>query len=283
MMKTKLKNIVYSRWPYLEIVWIKLNKAIGRIRSAPIIFSGWGMTTSAIVPWFNEGDKAAAGFLKTHEALINKLRTGEFTTSQFRDVYNKESIFSELMWRHYIIYWSASYAAKATNCSSKNLVECGVCDGMGVFFAISALRENKLDFRCYLYDAWEGMKEDSLVESERSAIGEYSYLKLENTQENLIEFESNTVFNKGYIPDLFEKSSNPDSLVWLHIDLNSSLPTKYALEYFFEKIPKGGVILFDDYAWQGFADTQKIVDEFFVDKPGMLLPLPTGQSIFFKL
>lgn len=283
MTKANLRNIVYSRWPYLEIVWIKLNKAIGRIRVAPITFSGWGMTTSAATPWLNGGDKVAAGFLKTHEMLINKLRTGEFTTSQFGNVYNKESIFSELMWRHYIIYWSAYYAAKATNCSSKNLVECGVCDGMGVFFAINALYENKFDFKCFLYDAWEGMRGDSLIGSEKSALGEYSYLKVGKTQENLIEFESNTVFNKGHIPDSFEKSVNPDNLVWLHIDLNSSIATKYALEYFFEKISKGGVVLFDDYAWHGFSDTKKVVDEFFVDKPGMLLPLPTGQSVFFKL
>ncbi len=281
MMKTKLRNIVYSRWPYLQIVWIKLNKAIGRNRTATI--SGWDMTTSVFTPWHNGGgDKVAAGFLKTHETLVNKLRAGEFTSSQFAYLSNKEIIFRELMWRHYFVYWSASYAAKATNCSLKNLVECGVCDGMGAFFAISALRENKLNFRCFLYDAWEGMRGDFLTESEKSAIGEYSYLEVEKTQENLIEFKSNTVFNKGHIPDSFEKSSNPDSLVWLHIDLNSSLATKYALEYFFEKISKGGVVLFDDYAWPHYFDTKKVVDEFFVDKPGLLLPLPTGQSIFLK-
>ncbi len=282
-MKAKLRNFLYSRWPYAQIIWVRLNRVIGRSRTTPPLFSGWGMTTSTFTPWNNGGgDDVAVGFLRTHETLINRLRGGKFTLSQFGDEINKESILRQLMWRHYIIYWSASYAAKATNCSCKNLVECGVCDGTGIFFAINALRANNLKFKCFLYDAWESMRADYLLESEKHHAGSYSYLQVEQTRENLIEYDDHTVLNKGFIPESFENSSNPDELVWLHIDLNSSLPTESALKFFFEKIPKGGVVLFDDYAWPDWHDTKNVVDRFFADKPGLLLPLPTGQSIFFK-
>jgi len=61
------------------------------------------------------------------------------------------------------------------------------------------------------------------------------------------------------------------------------MPTKSALEFFYEIMHPGGIILFDDYAWHGQADTKVVVDEFFSGKSGILLPLPTGQAIYFKL
>ena len=185
------------------------------------------------------------------------------------------------MWRHYIVFWSARYAAKATNCSVKNLVECGVCDGLTVYFAMNALK-GMYEFKSFLYDTWKGMKSEYLLESEKWHVGSYSYLTIENTRSNLAAFKGETVFIKGYIPESFEASDNPTEIAWLHIDLNSSLPTTDALQFFFEKMPPGGVILFDDYAWDGYYDTKLAVDEFFSGKPGALLPLPTGQAIYFK-
>ena len=43
----------------------------------------------------------------------------------------------------------------------------------------------------------------------------------------------------------------------------------------------GGVILFDDYG--GFADTRRIVDEFFKNKKGHFTNYPSGQGIFIKI
>ena len=88
------------------------------------------------------------------------------------------------------------------------------------------------------------------------------------------------IFNEGFIPGSFATATNPEKIMWLHIDLNSSQPTLAALEFFFDRLQKGGVVLFDDYA--GYPDTKRITDTFFKDKPGILLPLPTGQAVFFK-
>ena len=93
----------------------------------------------------------------------------------------------------------------------------------------------------------------------------------------------NIFFNQGILPDTFQKSKNPSSVSWLHIDLNASIPTLKTLEFFYDKITYGGVIIFDDYAWHGMEDTKKVVDSFFLDKKGILLPLPTGQAIFYKV
>ena len=209
---------------------------------------------------------------------------GKFKLSQFNVVEDKKKLLHGLMWRHYIVFWSARYANAAATInfnSVKNLVECGVCDGLTAYFAMSALTGQN-EFKAFLYDAWEGMKTEYLLESEKGAVGNYSYLNIENTKNNLAKFQGDTIFIKGFIPEVFEMSDNPTELVWLHIDLNSSVPTISSLQMFFEKIPPGGVILFDDYAWHGYYDTKLCIDEFFSSKRGVLLPLPTGQAIYFK-
>ena len=51
---------------------------------------------------------------------------------------------------------------------------------------------------------------------------------------------------------------------------------------FYDRVASGGVILFDDYGWDAYIDTRRIIDEFFKDKPGILFEFPTGQAIYFK-
>ncbi len=246
-------------------------------------FSGWGMETSTLPPWIQNSSPFNEEFIRINNQLILRVNSQKFNLSQFEDLSDKSALIGELMWRHFIVYWSTNYAFRATEGNSKNFVECGVCDGLAIFFALSSARESPFELGFYLYDAWEGMKEEYLLESEMSAAGQYSYLTQENAENNLFDFRDITIFNRGFIPDSFSYSVNPESLVWLHIDLNSSIPTKAALDFFFPKISKGGVILFDDYAWDDYAPTRIVIDEFFENKQGLLQHLPTGQALFFKL
>ena len=155
--------------------------------------------------------------------------------------------------------------------------------GLDPYYALSAAKSINKPFKGYLYDAWNSMKEEFLLESEKSQAGNYAFTNLEKTQKNLSLFGVDVVtFNKGYIPDVFEVAQNPDKIVWLYIDLNSCLPTVETLNYFWEKLEGGGVILFDDYAWPECQDTQIAVEKWSSNKDGILFHLPTGQAMFMK-
>lgn len=238
-------------------------------------FMGWGMTTNTFTPWSEPANDLAKDFLKAHTELVKAVIEGQFKLAQWDAVKDKEELLRGLMWRHYIVFWSARYAQEAA--ASKNIAECGVCDGLTVYFAMTALRKN---CKAFLYDSWEGMTGKYLLESEKGHLGDYGYLDIEDTRKNLSGFD--TVFIKGFIPESFGSAEDPASIVWLHIDLNASLPTTESLKYFFNRVSIGGVILFDDYAGRGFTDTKVAIDTFFSDKKGILLHLPTGQAVFFK-
>ena len=165
----------------------------------------------------------------------------------------------------------------------KNLVESGVCDGLTMYFAMSAARGVTESVTAHLYDAWAGMRDDLLEDSEKHLAGEYDYLNVETTKKNLNNAGLNGFcFNEGFIPSLFIEQTGPEDLVWLHIDLNSSAPTWSAMNHFWPRLERGGVILLDDYALSGYEATKRVIDVWIADTKGSLFHFPTGQGLIIK-
>jgi len=250
-------------------------------------FNGWGMKTyTTMPPWLSasEPNNATKAFIKTHEKLLLKVNKSEFKLSQFEDGRDINKTLESLMWRHYIVFSSVWMVLEREKSNSEiaEFVECGVCDGLTSYYALSAVQEHKCEARYYLYDSWGGMRNSDLLESEKTSVGNYSYLEVNHTKNNLNEFSEMTIYNKGYIPESFVSALNPKKMIWIHIDLNSCLATKGALEFLYDKVVPGGMILFDDYNWFEHEEMKSEVDEFFSKKHGFLFPLPTGQAIYFK-
>lgn len=91
----------------------------------------------------------------------------------------------------------------------------------------------------------------------------------------------NAILVRGKIPEIL-RSVKFNKIAYLSIDLNSYLPERDVLEFFYDKMVTGGIFYFDDFGWQGFPELQVIVNDFFADKPETLLHFPTGQSIAIK-
>ena len=214
-------------------------------------------------------------FKELNDQLLKLVLDKKFILTQFQyhdTDYRK--IFDELMWRHYIVFNTVNYVIKFNQNDEVNLVECGVCDGLTISYALNLCMKKKLKFKGYLYDAWEELKK-----SEENLRFNYSYLDINKTKNNLKNFEKNLIYNKGFIPQIFSNSKNPNKINWLHIDLNSTESTLASLE-FFDKLKPHGIILFDDYG--GFEETRKVIDEFLSNKKGHFLNSPTGQGIFLN-
>ena len=253
---------------------------------------GWGMASNAALPWDrnNSTDQSGLDFSEVNHRLLNKIDQNRFIVSQWKmngKTYEVEPSKSldALSWRHYLVYWTAKYSARATKSSQMTLVEAGVCDGLTINFAISAL-EAELgrgsNFEVFLYDSWSAIKAEHLTTKEMFAVGDYAYLSIEQTKMNLEEFQKRCRFVKGYIPDVFKENPGPNEISWLHIDLNSSTPTLKTLEHFVPRLLPGGVVLFDDYGWKHNEETKEVADKFCSKFEGLMMPFPTGQAIFFK-
>lgn len=241
-------------------------------------FSGWGMNTEAEFPWNDE--YSGNIFRKANEDLKKNFEFSKIPTGA-----NKNNIDNAL-WRHWIVSYAVRHAIEFTECDKFNFVECGVGDGLTAFFALREISGNvktKDKSNMYLYDSWSSMRKKGLLEDELDYVGRYSELDIDRTKKNLIEFKDVVVYHQGYIPESFNSNLNsPDFIVYLSIDLNSARATIDTLNFFFPRLLKGGTILFDDYGQIGYADTRKSIDKFFLDKPGILLKLPTSQAIYYR-
>lgn len=257
------------------------------LREGSPTFSGWGMTTtSTYPPWLDKNSNSCPavvkGFNSAHEEIIKRVSKNKFLLSQIPGNIEKQiQLLESLKWRHYLVYWSARLAAQQSLKKETNFVECGVCDGLSLFFATQAGKQVKKNLKVFAYDAWAPMKSRDLQREEKKLSGAYGHISLDNTKRNLQKMSSRVVWNRGSIPTSFRFSKNPDSVAWLHLDLNSALATEKSLQFFFSRFCQGTIVLFDDYGWKAHLETKKKVDRF-VRHAGMeLLHFPTGQAIAF--
>jgi hypothetical protein len=291
-MKTRKKKIIFHKLKKEIAIHFPFFVTIYRFffKRKKKTFSGWGLNIyDRNPPWIKNSfsNKAEDFFIKIDKKILELVKKKKFILSQFSKLdnnYRPDIALKELRWRHYIICYTINYLCKFTipKGNQYNLVELGVHDGMSAFFAASSMKENNKKFKFFLYDSWSKMLEKYLTNKELKSIGSYHYLDFNNVVNNLTIFKENTIFNKGYIPDSFLTGKNPETISWLHIDLNSCKPTIDSLNFFFDKIIKNGIIIFDDYGYNEHLETKIAIDKFLSDKKGTFFHIPTGQGIFYK-
>jgi CTP synthase (UTP-ammonia lyase) len=60
------------------------------------------------------------------------------------------------------------------------------------------------------------------------------------------------------------------------------IPEIAAAEFFWPRMSLGGIIILDDYGWQGFDEQRLAFDKFAKEKNVPILSLPTGQALIIK-
>lgn len=285
MLNQITKKFLNSRIYYRTVKSLAKKIGFSLFKTKLIKFNGWGLISERDLPWDSiYKNNHLKNFEKIEKKLLYKIKNKKFYLSQFKSFQNSfkknYDILNGLKYRHYYVYLSTLIADK--NTKSQNYVECGVCDGLTIFFN-SLLHNKHKKKKIYLYDSWSKIRNKDFVnEKEKNKTDTYSYLDIKNTKNNLIDFKKSLIFNKGYIPEIFQTSKNPNKICWLHIDLNASKPTLNSLNFFYKRLEKNGVILIDDYGDENYIDTRKVIDYFLLKKNDILWQLPTGQAIIFK-
>ncbi len=255
-------------------------------------FFGWGLASYTNPPWdekYGSIDDSSRCFLAVHNSLKSSISELKFQSTQFHDmglnVDEQLDFVDQLMWRHYYIYKTVELVSRNSHLKGKAFLEFGVSDGVTSFFALNSAKKFSDNMKFYLYDSWSQMNEKFLTKEEilDKRMTHYGYLEIDTVKKNLFEFEKNITYIQGFIPESFDESSNPKDVAWIHIDLNSTKPTMATLEVFCNKIASGGVVLFDDYAWDSHKETKIEIDRFFSTKAYVSMPLATGQGLFIKL
>lgn len=188
---------------------------------------------------------------------------------------------TDIEWRIHVLCWAATHAMKLEG----DFVDCGVSTGIFARAIIHYTDFSKFKKKYYLIDSFEGMdpRHSSEKEMKLSEILNYKDESRNRYQEVVQNFRSfNVEVHKGFVPDVFEHL-NIDKVSFLSIDMNSVYPEVMALNYFWDKMTKGGLIILDDYGFKNECNEQKIAHDDFAKSKGVeVLTLPTCQGLIIK-
>jgi hypothetical protein len=180
------------------------------------------------------------------------------------------------IWRYHINHWAVQQALKQEG----DLVECGVYMGSTAISNIVYFGQEVTCRKYYLFDTFNGLDEKLSTKDE--------YDRLRDEYKDCYEFVvdafkeySNVVIVKGSVPETLSKV-NIDKVAYLSIDMNCAYPELEAMQYFWPKLVKGGVIVLDDYGWPMCENQKLAADQFALSVGAMILSLPNGQGIIVK-
>lgn len=188
------------------------------------------------------------------------------------------------------IAWRLNTLCWATKCALKvggDFVECGVFKGDMSWLITQVIGEVNLP-HFYLYDSFEGFSALSTPEDYPLNPGFLDFANGVYKDPSLYEYVSNrfasnpkVTVTKGFLPDALNIVC-PESIGFLHVDLNSPKAEIAVLECLFDKVLPGGVIIFDDYGWKLFSEQKIAEDAFMAERGYVILELPTGQGLVIK-
>ena len=103
---------------------------------------------------------------------------------------------------------------------------------------------------------------------------------MDRVRENFAEWP-NSIVVRGAVPHVLE-NLKIDRVAFLHIDMNCASPERAALEFLWDRLSPGAVVLLDDYAYQGHECQRDSIDAAARVRGAEVLSLPTGQGLIVK-
>ena len=153
--------------------------------------------------------------------------------------------------------------------------ECGVYKG-GTAYMLSSLFSGKKAL--YLFDTFAGIPPGDPEKDNRYIVGgEFADTSLYEVTKLLSGFEG-VQFRPGEIPKTFS-GIEYEQFSFVHIDLDIYRPILEAVDFFFPRMARGGLIVFDDYGAEECRGAYIAVEEFCskIGRPPIVLP--TGQAL----
>lgn len=186
----------------------------------------------------------------------------------------------DIHWRIHVLCWAAFHASHLQG----DFVDCGVHTGIFSRAIINYIDFNKTGKKYYLLDTFEGLDCKFSTEWEIRRNKLMGYEKTENLYEKVKNTfkDFNVEIIKGAVPETLGLVK-AEKVCFLSIDMNCVQPEIDALEFFWDKMVSGGIIILDDYGYANSTNDQKTAHDNFARKKGVkILTLPTCQGLIIK-
>jgi O-methyltransferase len=174
--------------------------------------------------------------------------------------------------RLYMLY----QLVRQTASMKASVAECGVFRG-GTALLFAKLKPE--DKRLYLFDTFGGMPETA-PEKDFHQSGDFSDTSLPRVQD-LLRGYANVVFRPGFFPAT-ASGLEQEAFSLVHCDMDIYSSVLDFCRFFYPRLVRGGVMVFDDYGYPSCPGAKAAVREFCAGQGAFEIYLPTGQAIVWK-
>lgn len=177
---------------------------------------------------------------------------------------------------------------KNTNNLDGDVAECGVFKGSTIVGIGYYLKTTNSDKKVLGFDSFEGFSGDDLnsdlsfsmtddIKNEAKLFKNNSFERVEKKLK-MVNVSDNIELIKGYFNETLPNYSSK-SFCFVHLDCDLYEPYKYCLDFFYPRMVKGGIILFDEYNDPVYKKCNLAIDEFLSDKTEKLQEIVRDNQI----
>ena len=188
----------------------------------------------------------------------------------------------DIEWRIHVLCWAAQQASNLEG----DYIDFGCRSGIFARAIHHMVDLRALNKKYFMLDTFSGLDRRFSSEAEINSALNNKYKEkdpeeLYNTVlKSFSEFPVKVI--KGAVPETLNKVDTT-KLAFASIDMNSVAPEVAALEFCWERLVPGGIIILDDYGYNNqFNEQKKAHDKFAESKGVRVLNVPTCQGIIIK-
>jgi O-methyltransferase len=183
-------------------------------------------------------------------------------------------------WRVYVCCWAALHAAHVAG----DFVECGVSTGVVSLAVCRYVEFDKLSKTFWLFDTYGGIPEEQVTAAERplalSKNRRHYFDSYDLVASNFSAYP-NVRLVRGKLPDSLDQAEVRE-IAYLHVDMNIAYPEVEASRRLWDRITRGGIVVYDDYASPAHVEQKRALDAFAAERGVQILSLPTGQGLLLR-
>lgn len=222
--------------------------------------------------------------LTVHARILDVMASARFEAAYGAGMHTPHNIGGggdlRIHWRVYTCLWAAEHALTLPG----DFVECGVNTGIISRAICEYVRFATVPKQFFLFDTFEGIPEAQAAPEER----EHARSKnrriyrecYENTKKTFAPFP-NVRLVRGTVPDSL--ATVPiDRVSYLSVDMNLVLPEIAALEFFWDRLVPGAIIVLDDYGFEGHRHQYEAINAFAARRSVAVYTSPTGQGVIVR-
>jgi len=217
------------------------------------------------------------------EKIVNFIYPG-YIFSEYGRSYLKEKEFKNYYqrfetnnWRSYDRKYFLDQLLKSVVDVSGDTAECGVYMGASSWLICDRIQGGEKTH--HIFDSFEGLSQPEDIDGDYWQEGDMS-IDIGNVKEILNSFDF-VEYHKGWIPERFIDVEDK-KFCFVHVDVDLYEPTRDAIEFFYSRLNKNGILLCDDYGFDSCPGATRAMDEFFHNRQEHVINVPTGQAFIIK-